>query len=142
MCRHDSETAMSRIPAPTLNIAIVDDDQAVGRAMARLISAHSFRVQWYASARAFLSSLEAETPDCLILDLQMSEMTGLELLTHLSGMGLRIPTIVISAHDEPGLRHRCKLAGAFSSVDKPVTRERLLFEIAGATASAERMSGP
>ena len=120
-------------------VAIVDDDESVRRALARLITAHSFPVQCYGSAREFLDA-ENGVPSCLILDLRMNGMTGLELLHHLAGTGSTIPVIVTTADDEPGLKHRCELAGASSFLTKPVIADTLLSAINAATATRERIT--
>jgi two-component system response regulator DctR len=104
--------------------------------MARILEAYSFQVQTYPSGREFLASVKIGLPDCLIIDLRMNDMTGLELLDHLAGIGLRIPTIVATADDDPGMQHRCALAGAFAFLVKPVMRDRLLGAI-NAAMSAE-----
>jgi FixJ family two-component response regulator len=67
----------------------------------------------------------------------MNDMTGLQLLHSLAGMGLRIPTIVATADDEPGMRHRCKLAGAVAFLVKPVMRDPLLEAIETALSVLE-----
>jgi FixJ family two-component response regulator len=122
----------------TANIAIVDDDESVRRAMARLIEAYSsFQVRIYASGREFLDSLKIGVPNCLIVDLRMNDMTGLQLLHSLAGMGLRIPAIVATADDEPGMRHRCKLAGAVAFLVKPVMSDPLLNAIKTAMSATE-----
>jgi FixJ family two-component response regulator len=113
-------------------VAIVDDDESVRRALGRLLRAHSFDVQAYQSAQDFLDHLNADLPVCLIVDLQMEGMTGLELLHHLAGEGVEIPAVVVTAHDEPGMQHRCELAGAVGFLIKPVTKETLLDAIAAA----------
>lgn len=120
-------------------IAIVDDDESVRRAMARLLRLYSFQVQAYPSGREFLESLAVKIPDCLIVDLQMNQMTGLELLHHLVGMGLKIPTIVATARDEPAMRHRCMLAGAAAFLVKPVSLDSLLGAIRASTATSTRL---
>jgi FixJ family two-component response regulator len=114
------------------HVAIVDDDPSVRRALARLIGAYAFKPRTYASAREFLDSLASGTPACLLVDLQMDDMTGLELLHRLVGLGLKIPTIVVTAQDEPGMRHRCRLAGATAFLVKPVTGDPLLEAIEAA----------
>jgi len=120
-------------------IAIVDDDVPVGRALARLIKVHSYSVVVYQSAREFLDSLKTHTPACLIVDLQMEEMTGLQLIHHLADMGLRIPTIFVTARDEPGMQHSCEASGAIAFLLKPVMSEPLLAAInAALTGSAQR----
>jgi FixJ family two-component response regulator len=119
-------------------IAIVDDHEPVRRAMARLIRANSsFQVQTYASGREFLDSLKISVPNCLIVDLRMNDMTGLEVLHRLAGMGLSIRTIVATADDESGMRHRCKLAGAVGFLAKPVMSDQLLEAIKTAMSATK-----
>ena len=124
------------------HIAIVDDDASVRRALGRLLEANSFRVRCYASARTFLQSLDAGAPACLITDLRMPGMTGLELLQRIASMGLNIPTIVITANDEPGLRHRSALAGATAFLVKPLDLCALLDAIKAATKKANGQPNP
>lgn len=78
-----------------------------------------------------------ELPDCLILDLQMPEMTGLELQQNLARKGIRIPTIIITAHDESGMRERCKAAGAIAYLAKPLQDTSLFAAIDAAGRSAK-----
>ena len=115
-------------------VAIVDDDLAVRKGLARLLGACAIRARSFASAREFLESLSAEVPECLIVDLQMPEMTGLELQGELSRLGARIPTIVITAHNERGLRERCLAAGAAAYLIKPLDGTLLLSSIDSAVA--------
>lgn len=110
-------------------IAIVDDDKSVRQALVRLVGAHSFRAKGYASAREFLASLEIERPDCLVLDLQMPDMTGLQLLQLLAAREPKTPTIVVTASDQAGMEHRCRLAGAAVFFLKPVSGETLVRAI-------------
>src|SRR5215813_11929753 len=110
-------------------VAIVDDDSAVRKALSRLLGASAIRAQCYGSAREFLDSLPSGTPECLIVDLQMPEMTGLELQGELTRIGARIPTIVITAHNEKGLRERCMAAGATAYLVKPLDAGVLLASI-------------
>jgi len=77
-------------------------------------------------------------PACLIVDLRMNDMTGLELLHHLAATDLRIPTIVVTADDERGMRHRCKLAGAVAFLVKPVMSDPLLKAIRAAVLKGDR----
>lgn len=81
-------------------IAIVDDDPAVLKALSRLLRSRSFRAQTYGSAQKFLTALPNGLPMCLIVDLQMPDMNGLELHQHLISSGMDIPTILISAHGD------------------------------------------
>ncbi len=118
-------------------IAIVDDDPSVLKAMARLLSTRSFVARTFQSAKQFLGSLSDGRPDYLILDLQMPEMNGLELQQNLNNRGIRIPTIIITAHDDAGTRERCKSAGALAYLLKPVQAASLFAAIAAADRSAE-----
>jgi len=114
---------------PGRRIAIVDDDPGVLKALARLLSACSFHPKTYPSARLFLQSLSDDRPDCLVLDLQMPEMTGLELQNELARSGIRIPTVVITAHDDRGIRQQCQSAGAVDFLCKPLNQQRLIAAI-------------
>ena len=115
------------------SIAIVDDDPSVLRALARLLSTRSFNPKTYLSGPQFLASLPEALPDCLIADLQMPEMTGLELQQNLILKGIQIPTIIVTAYDEAGMRERCKSAGAIAYLSKPVQDATLFAAIAAAT---------
>jgi FixJ family two-component response regulator len=110
-------------------VAIVDDDTAVRKALSRLLAAAAIPAQCYGSAREFLDSLASGAPQCLIVDLQMPEMTGLELQSELCRLGARIPTIVITAHNESGLRERCLAAGAATYLVKPLDASELIASI-------------
>jgi FixJ family two-component response regulator len=110
-------------------IAIVDDDPSVLKALARLLRACAFEAKTYTSARDFLATLPDGLPECLIVDLQMPEMNGLELQRHLARNGLRIPTIVITAHNEAGVRERCESIGAAAFLSKPLQDTLLLAAI-------------
>ena len=106
------------------SIAIVDDDPAVLKALSRLLRSHAFRPRTYGSGQEFLAALPTGLPDCLIVDLQMPEMNGLELQQHLVSNGIEIPTILITAHGDVALReHR----GLVASLRKPL-QQQALFE--------------
>ena len=113
-------------------VAIVDDDSAVRKALARLLCASAIEARTFSSGREFLDSLPSGTPDCLIVDLQMPEMTGLELQLELARTGARLPTIIITAHNDAGLRERCLAAGAAAYLLKPLDEGTLISTI-GAT---------
>ncbi len=110
-------------------IAIVDDDPSVLKALRRSLRGRAIRTEAYASAHEFLTALPDGPPDCLILDLQMPGMTGLELLEHLKRKDIRIPTIVITAHGDAGVRKRCESAGAVAFLAKPFWKSSLYAAI-------------
>jgi FixJ family two-component response regulator len=114
-------------------IAIVDDDASVRKALARLLSASSFDIETYGSARDFLASLKTSKPDCLVVDLHMPELTGFDLHRQLARSGVQIPIIVITAYNEPGLRERCQSAGAAAFLLKPLDGSTLIGVINAAT---------
>ena len=118
---------------PTAQIAIVDDDASVRKALMRLLQASSYTVKTFGSASEFLASLDRRIPDCLIVDLQMPSTNGLELQISLARAGIVIPTIVITAHDEPGSRERCSTAGAAAYLLKPVRKKELIATIKAVT---------
>jgi FixJ family two-component response regulator len=114
---------------PAIRIAVVDDDASVRKALARLLSISPFVPATFGSAQDFLDSLPGSVPDCLVLDLQMPEMTGLDLQEQLARIGIQIPTIIVTAHDESNLRQRCRLAGASAYLIKPLEAATLLNSI-------------
>jgi FixJ family two-component response regulator len=107
-------------------IAIVDDDPAVLKALSRLLRAHALSTQTYQSGKEFLTALPDGLPACLIVDFQMSEMNGLELQQRLLCNGIKIPTILITAHEDAALHERTGGGGLVASLRKPL-REEILF---------------
>ena len=113
-------------------IAIVDDEESVCRAFARLLRAYSFDPQIYLSGDRFLDSLGNRVPACVIVDVHLGGMNGFEVLRCVSGMGLNIPAIVVTARDEPAVRHDFALSTATALLTKPVGADSLLNAIESA----------
>lgn len=111
------------------SIAIVDDDAPVLKALKRLLRGRGFDPATYGSAREFLTALPEKRPDCLILDLQMPEMSGLELLRYLRRHGINVPTIMITAHTGEDVAERCIAAGAMAFLPKPLQNAQLFEAI-------------
>jgi len=109
-------------------IAIVDDDPAVLKALSRLLRSRSFRVHTYGSGPEFLASLPNGIPGCLIVDLQMPNISGLELQQHLVRNGIHIPTIIITGQPDAGL-HEQEDAGLVAFLLKPLQDGALLASI-------------
>lgn len=128
------------MPGRKISIAVVDDDSSVRKALARLLMANSFDADTYGSAREFLDSLKIKRPECLVLDLHMPDYGGLELQHYLRRNGIKIPTVIITAHNEIGLRERCANAGAAAFLVKPLTDKVLIESISSAT-DGSRLSG-
>ena len=110
-------------------IAVVDDEESVRKSLRRLLVASQLDATVYASGQEFLDSLGGRQPDCLVLDLQMPGLTGLEVQRALARARVRFPTIIITAHDEPETRARCLAAGAVAYLCKPLHDELLLDAI-------------
>lgn len=110
-------------------IAIVDDDPAVLKALRRLLRSRAFRVQTFESGQDFLAALPHGLPECLIVDLQMPGMSGLDLQQHLARNGIPIPIIMITAHGEAALRGRHEQAGLVAFLLKPLQESSLFAAI-------------
>jgi FixJ family two-component response regulator len=121
----DKLRSMSR----ALRVAVVDDEASVRKALGRLLAASKLAVETFASGQEFLDSLPDHMPDCLILDLYMPGLTGLAVQRELAGAGLRLPTVIITAYDEPELRGQCLAAGAAVYLLKPFDDQTLLEAI-------------
>jgi FixJ family two-component response regulator len=116
-------------------IAIVDDETSICRALLRLLRVSHYRAESFSSPIAFLESLTARVPDCVVLDLQMPMMTGLELQQHLLQLDDPPPVIIITAHDEPKTRERCLALGAVRYLRKPIEGDVLIDSIQEAVAA-------
>ena len=114
---------------PQATVAIVDDDVSVRSALACLLRALGVDARTYSSARDFLKALPSGIPDCLIVDLNMPYMSGLELQRELLRRGARIPTIVVTACDDKSYRDQCRVLGAMAYLVKPVDPDALITAI-------------
>jgi len=112
--------------APRPLIAVVDDEESVRRALARMLSASQLDVEIFGSGQEFLDSLRTRRPDCVVLDYQMPGLTGRDVQRQLAEAQIRLPIIVVTAHDQPALREQCLADGAVAYIAKPLQRERLL----------------
>jgi FixJ family two-component response regulator len=110
-------------------IAVVDDDASILKALERLLSTRSWTTKTFRSGVQFLGSLKDELPECLILDLHMPEMSGLEVQQSLASRGIDIPTIIITSNNDAAMRERCLGAGAVAYLPKPVRRAELFSAI-------------
>ena len=116
---------MPRIPL----ISIVDDDEALRRSLDNLIRSAGFRARGFASAEAFLESNQLSETDCLILDLRIPGMSGLELQRQLALTNSDLPIIFITAQGDQDQRTRALEAGAVAFLYKPFYDEQLLQAI-------------
>ena len=107
-------------------IAIVDDDEAVREALASLLRSAGHQVRGFASAEDFLGSGQVHGTGCLLLDLRMPGMNGLELQERLAASEVHIPVIFLTAHGDEGARARALKAGAAGFLSKPLNEDTLL----------------
>jgi FixJ family two-component response regulator len=120
------------------HISVVDDDASVREALANLISSVGYEVELYASAEEFLAAADASTAACLVLDLRMPGMGGLELQRRLAAEGRETPVIVVTAHGDDEARAESIAAGAVAFLNKPFKEETLLGAIDSALALNRR----
>jgi len=113
------------MPEPSL-ISIVDDDQSFRDSMRRLLKSHGYTVAVFPSAAEFLASTQLPATACLVTDVHMPVMTGVELFRHLIATGHAIPTILITAYPEDGVRQRMLSLGVGCYLHKPLDEAVLI----------------
>ena len=107
-------------------ISIVDDDESVREAAKGLMRSLGFTAETFGSAEGFLKSNHLHRVSCLIADVQMPGMTGLDLHTHLVASGNPLPTVLITAYPDDRVRVRALKAGVICYLTKPFAEEDLL----------------
>jgi FixJ family two-component response regulator len=125
MSRSWSDDEIRSRPRASL-IAIVDDDPWVRKSLERLIKSEGFRTECFASAEDFIKAGDHEEMSCIILDLRLPGMSGLELQHYLATEHDCIPIVFVSAHDEPETRYEAMQAGAVAFFSKPFNDEALV----------------
>jgi len=113
-------------------IAIVDDDEPLREALRSVLKAAGFLTDTFASAEEFLDSPRRSTTSCLILDVRLPGMSGIELQRRLVDANSDVPVIFVTAHGDGALRDLVMKAGAAGFLNKPVRSETLLKEIRAA----------
>jgi FixJ family two-component response regulator len=116
-------------------IAIVDDEESVCRALQRLMLSVGLEVEAFTSGAAFLESLKTHSPDCVVLDLHMPEMSGFDVQARLAQSGKKLPIVTITGHDTPESQQRVMEAGASAYLRKPMNDKALLDAVLAAVAS-------
>lgn len=107
-------------------ISVIDDDASVRAATDNLLSSHGYLVHTFASAEAFLQSARLNDSSCIVADVQMPPMSGLDLLTHMRTRGYAVPFIFITAFPEESVRARALKAGAICFLAKPYAAPTLI----------------
>jgi FixJ family two-component response regulator len=122
-------------------VHIVDDDESFRSALGELLSACGYRVSLYETAKKLLETPLTGSPACILLDVQMAGLNGLQLQDQLSALGCRLPIIFISAYGDIPTTVQTIKAGAEDFLTKPVTRERLVEVLERAARSPRSVTG-
>ena len=117
---------MQTTHTPDPKVFVVDDDEAMRSSLKWLIESTGLRVQTFDSADAFLSSYSPDWSGCLLLDVRMPGMSGLELQAYLTREDYRLPVIIITGHGDVAMAVKAMQAGALDFIEKPFHDEDLL----------------
>src|SRR5882757_9170638 len=137
-----SQPAVGRGPSMTDTSAVihvVDDDASFRTAISRVLSASGFQVALYESAQQLLDAPPAAKAGCILLDVEMSGLSGPQLQDRLTELGNRLPIVFLTGHGDIPTSVRTIKAGAEDFLTKPVTKERLLDTIRRALEHADRL---
>ena len=115
-------------------VHVVDDEEAVRKSLAFLLTMSGFTVRVHESATAFLAAAKTIRNGCLITDLRMPDMSGVELLRSLKAADLQIPSIVITGHGDVPMAVAAMKAGALDFIEKPFEEELLIDAVNRAAA--------
>ena len=117
------------MPQPEPTVFVVDDDRAMRDSLSWLLDSVGLRVRSYATAAEFLADHDPAQPGCLVLDVRMPGMSGLDLQAELARRGVELPTIVITGHAEVSMAVRAVKAGALDFIEKPFSDQLLLDRV-------------
>jgi two-component system, LuxR family, response regulator FixJ len=110
-------------------IYVVDDDEGMRRALDTLLSTVGYKTAVFARPSAFLADIKPDAPGCLVLDIRMPDMSGLEVQQHLNRMGSMLPVIFITGHGDVPMAVQAMKEGAFEFIQKPFRDQELLDRI-------------
>jgi two-component system response regulator FixJ len=110
-------------------VYVVDDDDGMRRALDTLLSTVGFRTAVYSRPSEFLANFKTDSPGCLVLDIRMPDMSGLELQQHLNRVGSMMPVIFITGHGDVPMAVQAMKEGAFQFIQKPFRDQELLDHI-------------
>ncbi|MBK9126950.1 MAG: response regulator transcription factor [Phycisphaerales bacterium] len=117
---------------PEPNVFVIDDDVALCESLHWLLEGEGFRVRTFHSAEAFLEQYDPQAPGCLVVDIRMKGMSGIELQSRLAEIGDPPPIIIITGHGDVPLAVKAVKGGALDFLEKPVNDQVLLERIRGA----------
>lgn len=122
------------MPMPLTNaqpplVVVMDDDPSIRRALDRLLRSAGLSVETFASAAEFLARESPVQPMCLVLDIHLPDMNGLDVLRRIIAADQGLPVLIITGETDPELRERALRAGASAFLSKPFEEDQLLREI-------------
>ena len=123
-----------------LTVAILDDEPIVRRSLVRFLSVAGIQTREFSSPLSFLEGCLHDSPDCVILDLHMPMLSGIEVLERLRSYNLGLPVIVLTANDDDDVRFKCKALGVGSFLSKPVDGHMLLTAIDAVISRAAQVT--
>ncbi|UPJ52792.1 response regulator transcription factor [Bradyrhizobium sp. 200] len=123
-----------------MTIALIEDDEAILRSLSLLLESRGIPVNPYASAESFLAAMAAPSPQCVVSDIRMPGMSGMELQQELKKRGSAVPVILITGHGDIAMAVQAIKQGAFDFIEKPFDDELLIESISQAIASGHRRS--
>ena len=115
-------------------VFVLDDDEAVRDSLTALFEAQGLAVETYAGANDFLAAFDPPRPGCLVLDVLMPDITGVELLERMANQGISVPTIIITGHGNVPLAVKTMKAGALDFIEKPFAEDVILESVRKALA--------
>jgi two-component system response regulator FixJ len=120
-------------------IALIEDDEAILRSLGMLLESRGISVRSYASAERFLADSATEPPQCVVTDIRMPGMSGLELHRELKTRDAAVPVILITGHGDIAMAVQAIKQGAFDFIEKPFDDERLIASILQAIERGQRL---
>jgi len=115
-------------------VVVVDDDAGILKSVSRLLACHGIESRTFASAEALLESDSVQTATCLLLDIHLGGISGIELLRRLAASGSKWPVIFMTANDDEATRNEAMDAGCIAYLRKPFAQDALLNAISKAVA--------
>lgn len=115
------------------SIYLVEDDDAVLKSLGALLNSHGYETIPCKSAEQFLSVFEPSRKACVVLDLRLPGMSGIQLQTHLNDIGVSLPIIMVSAHGDLPIAVQAMRAGAIDFIEKPAEADQLLEAVSSAS---------
>jgi FixJ family two-component response regulator len=110
-------------------IAVVDDEEPICKAWARLLNSAGLDVETFTSGHEFLDSLSTQQPDCVVLDLHMPQVDGFVVQARIADLTLSVPVVIVTGHDSPETRDLALAGRPIAYLRKPVNDEALLDAI-------------